>query len=162
MIFLDTPTMIYILLGLIVVLLVWIVRTEIRLGRLLRGKSGKDLESTIENIYQETKELSKFRDDSIGYFKLIEMRLKRSVRAIETVRFNPFKGNGSGGNQSFSTSFINEEGDGVVITSLYSRDHVSVFSKPIKNFSSDFELSQEEKSVINNSKESLKFNKNNS
>jgi hypothetical protein len=78
------------------------------------------------------------------------------VQAVETIRFNPFKGIGEGGSQSFSTSFLSESGKGVVISSLYSRDRVSVFSKPLDKFESTFELTPEEKDVILNSKNSLK------
>jgi len=72
---------------------------------------------------------------------------------VETIRFNPFKGNGSGGNQSFSTAFVNEEGDGVVISSLYSREHISVFAKPIKKMSSEYEMTKEEKDSLEKASE---------
>ena len=81
--------------------------------------------------------------------------MKRSLQSVETVRFNPFKGSGEGGNQSFSTSFVSENGDGVVISSLYSRDRISVFSKPLSKFQSSFELTDEEKKVIEDSKKNL-------
>jgi hypothetical protein len=42
-----------------------------------------------------------------------------------------------------------------VISSLYSRDRVSVFSKPLKKFESNFELTEEEKEVIGTSKTNL-------
>lgn len=155
----DTDLMIYALLGLIVILSLWIIRLESRISKLMRGKSGKSLEDTVNNISQEINDLEKFRDDSIEYFKQVEFRLKRSVQATETLRFNPFKGNGSGGNQSFSTAMLNEKGDGVVMTSLYARDRVSIFSKPIKKFSSDFELTEEETLVINTAKNSLSLQK---
>jgi hypothetical protein len=72
------------------------------------------------------------------------------------VRFNPFKGTGSGGNQSFATTFLNEENNGVVISSLYSREHTSVFSKPIKNGVSEYELSDEEKESFAEAKKVVK------
>lgn len=151
--------MIYALLGLIVLLILWIINLEIRLKRLLMGKNGKSLEDSILAMKGGLEDYGQFKKDSIEYLKNIEARLKRSLQAVETVRFNPFKGTGSGGNQSFSTAFINEKGDGVVISSLYSRDHISVFSKPLKKFQSDFEVTAEEKSVINQAKESLNYEK---
>jgi len=155
MISIDTNLMIYALIVFVVILTIWIIRIEVRLSKMLRGKNAKDLEDTIKTFGEEIKDLEKFKEDSIGYFKLIEMRLKRSAQAVETIRFNPFKGTGSGGNQSFATVILNERGDGVIITSLYSRDRVSVFSKPIKKFSSDFELTNEEKQVLQTAKTNL-------
>ncbi len=155
MIAIDTNIMIYALLGLVAILSIWMIRIEVRLSKMLRGKNAKSLEDTIKTFGEEIKDLEKFRDDSIEYLKLIELRLKRSSQAVETIRFNPFKGTGSGGNQSFATAILNEKGDGVIITSLYSRDRVSVFSKPIKKFSSEFELTDEEKQVLENSRANL-------
>lgn len=155
MITLSTSTMIYVLLGLIVLLALWIIYLEVRIKQLLMGKNGKSLEDSILSLKTGLEDYAEFKKDSIEYLKNIEVRLKRSLQAVETVRFNPFKGTGSGGNQSFATAFINEKGDGVVVSSLYSREHVSVFSKPLKKFQSEFEMSQEEKSAVSLSRESL-------
>ena len=66
------------------------------------------------------------------------------------MRFNPFPDQGS--NQSFAIGMLNEEGDGVVFSSLYSRDRMSVFAKPIKNNKSEYELSDEERKVLDRAK----------
>jgi hypothetical protein len=155
MLFINTDIMIYALLGLLLIFAIWIIRLELRLGRLLAGKDGKTLEDTIRKLALDLKEIEKFRDDSIEYLKAIEYRLKRSTQAIETVRFNPFKGTGSGGNQSFSTAFLNERGDGIVLTTLYARDRVSVFSKPVKKFKSEIELTGEEKNAVEQARATL-------
>jgi hypothetical protein len=102
------------------------------------------------------KELENFRTDLEKYLTTVEKRLKKSVQGIHTVRFNPFKGTGGGGNQSFATAFLNEDSNGVVISSLYSREHVSVYSKPVKNGSSEFELSLEEKEAIADARKLVK------
>ncbi len=119
------------------------------------GKDARSLEDSIVNAKDNLEKLNIFQRESSLYFKNIETRLRRSLQAVETIRFNPFKGTGDGGNQSFSTAFISENGDGVVVSSLYSRDRVSVFSKPLKSFESTFELTEEEKEVIGNSKTNL-------
>ena len=119
------------------------------------GKNGKSLEDSILAIKYGLNDYIEFKKDSIEYLKNIEARLKRSLQAVETVRFNPFKGTGSGGNQSFATAFVSEKGDGVIVSSLYSREHISVFSKPLKKFQSEFEMSAEEKSVLALAKEAL-------
>ena len=151
----DTTIAVYVLIGVIALLILWIIRLEYRLGKLLSGKKGADLEDTIFSLSKSQKETEKFKDELRGYLDTVEKRLGQSVQSIETVRFNPFRGDGSGGNQSFSTSFLDEKGDGVVLSGLYTRDRVSTYSKPIKNFTSTFELTDEEKSVIDTSKHKL-------
>ncbi len=132
-----------------------IIRLEIKIKKLLVGKNAKSLEDSIVGSLENLKKLNDFQKEVISHFVNIEKRLKRSIQAVETIRFNPFKGTGDGGNQSFSTSFISENGKGVVISSLYSRDRVSVFSKPLDKFESTFDLTEEEKEVVENSKKIL-------
>lgn len=145
----------YGLISCIVILVGWIVRLEIKIWRLLRGKDAKSLEDSIVSAHNNLDKLNEFQKESVLYFINIEKRLNRSIQAVETIRFNPFKGTGEGGSQSFSTSFLNEKGDGVVLSSLYSRDRVSVFSKPLVKFESTFELTDEEKEVVTGAKKNL-------
>ena len=44
---------------------------------------------------------------------------------------------------------MDEDGNGVVISGLYSRDKVGVYAKPLSKFSSEHELSTEEIEAIN-------------
>jgi hypothetical protein len=151
----DPIYLTYGLVAIVVILVGWTIRLEIKIKKLLIGKDAKSLEDSIANAKENLEKLNLFQRESSLYFKNIEKRLHRSLQAIETIRFNPFKGTGDGGNQSFSTAFVSEDGDGVVISSLYSRDRVSVFSKPLKKFESNFELTEEEKEVIGTSKTNL-------
>ena len=139
----------------IIILFIWVIWLQNKLGKLLVGKS-KNLDQSLDLITEEIVELKKFRTATEQTLKKDNARLKKAVSGVETVRFNPFKGNGSGGNQSFATAILNEENNGVIISSMYSRDHVSVFSKPIKNLKSEYELTTEEKEVLNKAKDSIK------
>ena len=147
---------IYVLLGLLAILLIWIIRLEIKLHHLLIGSGSKNLDQSLASINKYLTGLIKFKEEEERYLIGVEKRLRRSLQATETVRFNPFKGTGTGGTQSFATSFLNEEGNGVVFSSLYAHDRMSIFSKPLVEFGSSFELTGEEKAVISKSKESLK------
>lgn len=116
--------------------------------RLLAGKDAKSLEDTIVALTSDIRALEKFQGDTTNYLKDAEKRIKRSIQGVETIRFNAFKGTGEGGNQSFAIALLSEEGDGTVVSSLYARDRMSVFAKPIKNFTSEFEMTEEEQKVV--------------
>ena len=148
--------MIYALGGVLIFLVVWIIGLERKVKKFTYGKNGKSLEDSIMTIKGDLNDLEKFRKDMEEYLTQVEKRLRRSTQGIETIRFNPFKGAGQGGNQSFATAFLDENGDGLVISSLYARERVSIFSKPIKKYVSEFELSEEEKKAINSAKKKLK------
>ena len=138
--------------GCFLILLVYIIYLQVKIKRFLRGKDAKSLEDSIVGALEDIKKIHNFQRESVSYFEDVEKRLNRSIQAVETIRFNPFKGTGEGGNQSFSTAFVSEKGDGVVISSLYSRDRVSIFSKPLDKFNSEFEMTDEEKGVVEEAK----------
>lgn len=139
-------TYIYILLSIIFLMIVWIARLEVRITRLLAGKNARTLEDTILRLREELTKLFEHKKLTDERLDNMDGRVKKSVQWVETVRFNPFPD--QGGNQSFSTAFVNEYGDGVVLTGLYGRDKSSVYAKPIRGNTSEHELSAEEKSVL--------------
>ena len=130
----------------ILVDVLWIISTEKRLKRFFVGKKAKDLEDTITAIQNELVELKKNKDNMLGVISLLNKKLRKSIRGLETIRFNPFPDQGS--NQSFAIGMLNEDGDGVVLSSLYSRERMSIFAKPILNKKSEYELTAEEKGAL--------------
>lgn len=140
-----------ILLGLLVLIqLIWLFMTEKRLKRFFLGKKGKDLEDTLIRIEEKVNKLEENKKNTEQELLQINTKLKKSIRGLETIRFNPFPDQGS--NQSFAVGMLDEEGDGVVFSSLYSRERMSVFAKPIKKGKSEFELSNEEKEALEKAK----------
>lgn len=138
-----------------IVLLIITIMMNMKLRKFLIDKDGENIGDSLIFAADNIKELQSFKKELEAYLLTVENRLKKSVQSVHTVRFNPFKGAGEGGNQSFATAFLNEDGDGVVVSSLYSRDHVSVFGKPVKKHSSEYELSGEEKEALAKAKEKL-------
>ena len=140
--------MVFALIAVILLLVVWLFIIERRLKKLLSGKGAQSLEGVIGALGSDIRSLEAFRDTTRTYLTRAEERLRRSVQGVETIRFNAFKGNGEGGNQSFAIALLSENGDGTVISSIYARERMSVFAKPIKNFSSEFEMSTEERQAV--------------
>lgn len=137
----------FVLTGVVLFLCVaWIIITEKRLKRFFLGKKAKDLEDTIIMLENEINKLNKAKGNIEKEISVINLKLKKSIRGLETIRFNPFPDQGS--NQSFAVGMLNEENDGLVISSLYSRERMSIFAKPIKGGTSLYELSTEEKEAL--------------
>ena len=125
----------------IIVLFIWVLWLQNKLGKLLVGKS-KNLDESVSLLNKEIIGLKKFQTMAEETFRVTDSRLKKTISGVETIRFNPFKGDGSGGNQSFATAFLNEEKNGVIISSMYGRERMSIFCKPIKNSISEYELTE--------------------
>ena len=139
---------VFVLLAIIIGLGVWLFVVERRLQKLVSGKNGQSLEGVIGNLGNDIRSLQKFRTETNTYLDQAEKRLRRSMQGVETIRFNAFKGSGDGGNQSFAIAILSEDGDGTVISSLFARDKMNTFAKPVKKFSSEVELTKEERAVI--------------
>ena len=142
--------LVYILSGIIVILLVWIGITEYRFKKFFAGTKARNLEDVMIRLGDQMKELKNTQEKINEHLVTVDKRLGKSIRSVETIRFNPFLDAGS--NQSFAISFLNDEGNGVVMSSLYARDRMSIFAKPIVCGKSEFELSTEEQDVLEKSK----------
>lgn len=145
-----------ILIAVVIILFLAVMNFHSKLKKILRGSS-LSLDESIGNLGKEVDSLQAFKEKLEPYLSGVEKRLKRSFQGHHTVRFNPFKGDGSGGLQSFATAFLNEEGNGVIISSLYSRERMSIYAKPVKQFETEFELTTEEKEALSKAKESCKL-----
>ncbi len=142
--------LVYILAVITTTILLWIILTEYRLRKFFTGTKAKNLEDIMVTIGGEITKIKKSQKQIEEHLIINDNRLDKSIRNIKAIRFNPFID--AGGNQSFAISFLNDLGDGVIISSLYARDRMSIFAKPIKNGKSEFELTEEEKGVLEQSK----------
>ncbi len=62
------------------------------------------------------------------------------------IRYDAFAGSGSG--LSYALALLNRQGDGVVLTSIYSRDDSRTFGKPVTGFKPTVHASAEELEAI--------------
>ncbi|MDP2789277.1 MAG: DUF4446 family protein [bacterium] len=125
---------------------IWVFTTEKRLKRFFVGKKAKDLEDTILALEENIGVLQKAKEKMEKEISEMNGKLRKSIRGLETIRFNPFPDQGS--NQSFAVGVLNEDGDGIVLSSLYSRERMSVFAKPVKSGKSEYGLTNEEQEVL--------------
>lgn len=114
---------------------------------MLSGKSGSDLERIIIGNKRKIESLDGDVKDLYGITAAIHKLSLKSIHKASVVRFNPFRD--IGGDQSFSVALLDADNDGVVISSLYSRDGARVYAKAIKGgMSQKYPLAEEEKEAI--------------
>jgi hypothetical protein len=134
----------------LLLVLVYVAYLHYKLSHFMRGENGKSLESTIRTYLGHVDNLKK-HDELIAEHALkLDKRLSQAVRNVSTMRFKAFDQNGS--NQSFAIALVNELGDGVILSSLHHRDHVSVFAKPVAKYESTHDLTEEELGVLEEAK----------
>jgi hypothetical protein len=136
-----------------VVLLALHLRLQARVGRMLlqyqrlvRDGPGGNLEELLDRQL----ELADRTSGRVGELEQMHAELRqamrRTVQRVGLVRFNPFSD--TGGDQSFSIALLDGEGDGLVISSLFSRSETRVFAKPIQGGQSKYNLTEEEQQAI--------------
>lgn len=146
----STTILFYAVSIIVLIILLWVLMIEIRLKRIFAGIKAKNLEEVLVTIGKKLNQIEQKQTEIDKHLTVIDQRLNKSIRNIETLRFNPFVE--AGGNQSFAVAFLNDDGNGVILSSLYARDRMSMFAKPIINGKSSFELTEEERSVLEKAK----------
>lgn len=148
MAFMQT-TVVFALLGAaILVLALWVLALEIRLTRVFKGGKPVSMEKELAERKRDAERAEEAVRVMARGMEEMDARIKRKLETARTIRFNPFQGAGTGGNHSFASAFLDEERNGVIISSLYTREKVSVFAKPVKNGRAEVELSEEERKVL--------------
>lgn len=140
-----------------VLLFIYIIYLHSKINSFTKGENGKSLEAIIKQCIEGIEEIEK-RNELISKHALsLDTRVSHALRNAHMIRYKAFETGGS--NQSFSIALLNEKGDGVVLTSLHARDRISTFAKPIEKYGSTYDLTDEEKEVIEGVKNSHKQNK---
>ncbi len=118
---------------------------------LFAGKKGADLEEIILGQAEELKLLDGEIQNLFEISNKIHNLASKSVHKISLLRFNPFKD--IGGDQSFALALLDGKNDGIVISSLHTREGTRVYSKPIKKGVGDgYALTDEETRAIEEAK----------
>lgn len=142
---------IYILAAALVSIAVWVFLIESRLKKFFRGKKAEDLEEILQSISNDLKNLQSSQEKTENYLKEVEERLKKSLKQVGIIRYNPF-GETAGSNQSFSIAFCDERGNGAVVSGIYTRENIKLYAKPIKEYKSEYTLTPEEEEAIQRTK----------
>lgn len=135
-------------------LTLWLVVITILLARMLihyrsltADVSKKDLISSLNQLIsiseRNTKDIE-MQSDKLN--KEIEEN-KKHLQRLGFKRYNPFTD--TGGDQSFTAAFLDDLGDGIMISSLHSRENTRLYAKKVAGGKVSAQtLSSEEQEVI--------------
>ncbi|GAC1303542.1 MAG: hypothetical protein NVSMB19_13600 [Vulcanimicrobiaceae bacterium] len=76
----------------------------------------------------------------------LERTYRRDVHRVGFIRYNSFDDVGS--DLSFTLALLNNDGDGVVLTNIYSREETRTYGKAVRKFVPQQGASKEEQSAI--------------
>lgn len=121
-------------------------RLKKRLKIFFNGSKAQDLE---ELLASELKKVRKLEDGlkKLGEDHKITRGLAvKSVHKVGIIRFNPFKD--MGGDQSFVIVLLDAKNNGVILTSLFTREGSRVYAKPVIGGKSKYDLTEEENEAL--------------
>lgn len=150
---LDTPLLSFVLLILVVLLfllLLVVIGQLVRLRKQLRsfmsGSDGESLEASLSKLLEENVQLKQVQRDQQFQINRLARKLSGYCGNLGIVRYNAF--GDLGHDLSFSLAILDDEQNGVVITSLYGRDETRIYAKPVEAGTSPYHLSEEENAAI--------------
>jgi hypothetical protein len=121
-------------------------KVEAQYRTLTMGAEGASLEAVLESHIGQVH----WAVDRTAELDALTHRLEREghahIQRVGFLRFNPFRD--AGGDQSFALALTDQDGNGVVISSLHSRDVTRVYGKPLVAWQSSYSLTEEERAAI--------------
>ncbi len=111
------------------------------------GKKGIDLEEILVHNNTRLLAFDKEIQELFNISNTINKQAHKSIHKVGVIRFNPF--GERAGNQSFALALLNSNNDGLVLSSLHTREGTRIYTKQIiKGQPKDNELTEEEKNAI--------------
>lgn len=117
-----------------------------RYNQLVNGISEIDIEELLMKINKDINDMN--RDISVMEQNIADVKTKLAfaIQKVGFIRYNAFDDMGS--QLSFSIALLDAFKNGFVITSIYGRENVVSYGKPIKDGTSNIPLSAEEMIAI--------------
>ena len=117
-----------------------------RWAHLLAGVKVENIEDALEATLANSERISAELASAHGRIAKLEDQMESAKRYLAVVRYDAF--DDVGGEQSFAFAMYDERGDGAVITSQVGRADCRVYAKQLVRGEADRELSQEERTAI--------------
>lgn len=130
------------------ILFLWLRKLAVHYNSLTKGIDPKTLMNALQGIQHTIAEHERVQGVVKNEIQKIKENAQLHIQQVTLKRFNPF--GDTGGDQSFILAMLDGNKDGVVITSLHSRENTRFYVKSVKGgVGIDHPLSEEEQKIIN-------------
>ncbi|KEI94577.1 hypothetical protein N494_17970 [Clostridium botulinum A2B7 92] len=116
--------------------------------KFMRGSNNKNIEELINNYLDKVDKAKEETEYVKEIYSTIDKRVKACIQKVAIVRYRAFDDVGS--DLSYSIAFLNNDNSGVILTSIFGRNESTTYAKPIDKGISRYDLSDEEKQVLEN------------
>ena len=131
---------------LLIVTLCKLKKLRRRVDTLTRGKDTESMEDIILNFFERIESLENEENNTKSDIKEIKENLKITYQKTGLVKYDAFRE--MSGALSYSLALLDKENNGVLISSMYSREGCYTYAKDIVNGESKLNLSEEEAEAL--------------
>ena len=117
-----------------------------RYSKMMKGMEGANIEQLLLAHIEEVKQTVRKVDSLSNDCQRLEGISKECIQKVGIIRFNAFEDMGS--DLSFAIALLNHQNNGVVVSSIYSRNESHTYAKPIISGNSSYFLTGEEKQAL--------------
>jgi len=132
-----------------IVLLKAVGKSEDKYRKFMRGANNKNIEELIISYFDKIDEAKTTTEATKEKCNSIERKVQSCLQKTSILRYRAFENVGS--DLSFSISMLDNNNDGFILTGIYGRNDSTTYAKPIEKGLSRYDLSAEEKEVLEKS-----------
>lgn len=125
---------------------VQIGRLKKRMKRFFTGSDGGNIEHQLGKLFDHIEECKNKQNDQQFTINRLSQRLGQTAGNLAIIRYNAFGDVGS--DLSFSLALLDDQQNGVILTSIYGREESRTYAKPVEGGKSAYNLSEEELAVM--------------
>jgi hypothetical protein len=136
-----------VLLVLLIIQMVSASRFKKRVMKFLGSNSDShNIEAMLLDYLELVNSIDRKYDSITSKLENHDLRLSNCISKVAMLRYNPFKE--MGGDLCFALAMMDERSNGIVLNTIHGRDTSYTYCKPVSNKISSYNLSDEEKKVI--------------
>lgn len=150
----GTDLIVIVLLVLVIILFIWLFviiskfnKLNKRISRFTTGSDGESLEEVMLKRFSEIRQIVKNEKQQNKDIQTVNDKFLTTFCKIGLVKYDAFKE--MSGKLSFSLALLTENHDGIIITSMHSREGCFTYCKEVTNEESYYVLSEEERLALN-------------
>lgn len=149
----NLPTIFLALAGLVTILIIIMIVQYIKFKNLhrryrsmLNGSTGTDLEKLLDEHHHLMNTIIHDHEQLTTDVATLQQIQKLAIQKVSIHRFSAFSD--VGGDMSYAIALLNQDNNGFILSSIFSRQEHCTYVKPVHNGTSSYALTDEETKVL--------------
>lgn len=117
--------------------------------------NGNNVDELLKKYIKEVEEIKRDNSEIKNYYTKLDSDLASCIQKVGLVRYNAFRDVGS--DLSFAIALLDGNDNGIVFNGIYGSESSNIYAKPIKNKTSNYQLSEEEEYAIDIAEQNKNF-----